>query len=118
MSPLIADVNNCPTQVIVIHLGGYKPPNYQKEDVVSWKKLIDNLSSILPSWENLRNAPNINQDNLQRLLSLLKTRLSNAQKIYSRLVQNEWLTIEEETLVKEDNHLHSEAEKLIFELNK
>ena len=118
MSPILGDVNNCPTQAIVIHLGGYKPPNYQKEDVESWKKLVNNLTEILPSWENLKNASNIDQRKLEKLVSLLKTRLANAQKIYGRLSRNEWLTVDEEQMVKNDDRLHSEAEILISELNK
>ncbi|OGG02480.1 signal peptidase I [Candidatus Gottesmanbacteria bacterium RBG_16_37_8] len=118
LSAVLADVNNCPTQVIVIHLGGFKPPNYQKVDIESWKLLIDNLVEILPSWESLKNAESIDRDKLDALISLLKTRLNNAQKIYSRLSRNEWLTDEENALVKNDNNLHTQAEQLISELNK
>ena len=117
LSAVLKDVNNCPTQVIVIHFGGYKPPNYKKEDIESWKSLIENLTSVLPSWENLRGAENINQEKLGLLLSILNTRLANARKINNRLSNNQWLTPEEENLVNYDNNLHNQAEMLISELN-
>lgn len=112
----LSDVKGCPTQVTVIHLGGYKPPNYPEKDIASWKELISNLTQILPSWENLKNS-SVDQQKLEKLLSLLKTRLENAQKIYSRLNKNEWLTEAEKEFIKNDIILHDEAERLITELN-
>ncbi|KKS98721.1 MAG: signal peptidase I TraF, signal peptidase I [Candidatus Gottesmanbacteria bacterium GW2011_GWA2_43_14] len=115
---VIDEINGCPTQVIVIHLGGYQDPEYDPDDVASWKKLVENLTSIIPSWENLRTAENVNREKLERLLDLLAQRLSNAGKIYSRLSQNQWLSADEEKFVQADKELHTEAENIINELNR
>lgn len=116
ISVKLADIKGCPTQVTVIHLGGYKPPNYSGKDIASWKDLISNLNEVLPSWENLKNT-SVDQQKLEKLLSLLKSRLENAQRIFARLSKNEWLTEAEKELIKNDTLMHDEAERLITELN-
>ncbi|OGG08289.1 signal peptidase I [Candidatus Gottesmanbacteria bacterium RIFCSPHIGHO2_02_FULL_40_24] len=118
LSAVIKDVNGCPTQVVVIHLGGYKAPNYQSEDVKSWQTLIANLTDILPGWESLSGVEGVNQEKLNRLLTVLRTRLENARRIYKRIFDNQWLTDGEKNLIEQDKALHSEAEKLITELNR
>ena len=110
-------VNNCPVQAVVIHLGGYKAPNYQKKDIENWKGLMENINKILPSWKDLVGIETVPQDKLNNLLSVLFERLKNAERIYQRLNNNEWLTDEETELMKKDTLLHQNAEKLINELN-
>ena len=117
LSAVLSDINNCPTQVIVIHLGGYKPPNYEEKDIESWKELISNLKQILPSWKQLVGQEGINQEKLQKLIVVLEERLVGTQRIYQKLSQNLWLTDEETHILEKDKILHSEAEKLIGELN-
>ena len=117
LSAVLSEINNCPTQVIVIHFGGYKPPNYQKSDIAGWQMLIDNLTQIIPSWKQLIGQTGINQDKLDSLIAILEERLSQARKIHIRLSQNQWLTDQETQYLNRDKTLHSEAEKLITELN-
>lgn len=117
LSTVLGDVDNCPTQVIVLHLGGYKPPNYKSEVIESWKKLLDNINEVLPSWEALKGEEKIDQNKLDRLLNILYERRNNAQKIYDRMKRNEWLTSEEEKLAERDKELNNEAEKIVEELS-
>ena len=117
LSAVKSDIRNCPTQVNVIHLGGYKPPEYKNEDIKNWKSLIDNLAEVLPSWESIRNTSGIDGKKAERLIYLLQTRLSNARLIYSRLSANQWLTDNELNLVEKDIELHKEAQDLIGQLN-
>lgn len=39
-------LNGCPTQVIVIHVAGYIPPNYKQADIDSWKTSLSRLREI------------------------------------------------------------------------
>lgn len=118
LSAVLSDAADCPEQVIVIHLGGYKPPDYQKKDIESWRLMIESISEILPSWKNLTAADGIDQNKLKELISVLEERLNNGQKIYQRLLNNEWLTDQEQELINKDSVLHKSAEKLITELNR
>lgn len=114
----LGNIDNCPVQVVVVHLGGFVPPNYTNDEIDSWQKLVNNLEEVLPSWKNLREADNIDRKKVENLLSLLETRLSNATKIVSRMKANQWLTDEEKRFVEDDKKLSSDATKLVDELNK
>ena len=118
LAALLKDVNNCPTQAIVIHLGGYKAPDYPKANVESWRSLIENIEQILPSWKNLLGADNIDQGKLKNLISILETRLNNAKKIYEVLRSNQWLSDEETAMMNRDKSLQEEAQDLISQLNR
>jgi signal peptidase I len=114
----LGDISGCPTQVVVVHLGGYVPPNYTKGELDSWQKLIDNILSVLPSWQSLNNSDQVDQNKLTQLLTILNTRLEHANKILTRMKANQWLTDEEKKWVNDDKQLGSEANNLIGELNK
>ncbi len=118
LSAVIADVDNCPMQVVVAHLGGYVPPNYSKEEKESWASLIKSLEDVIPSYETARSATGIDQDILEKVINLLTTRLSNAKRIYARIQKNEWLTEEEEIIAADDKRLSQETESLISKLIK
>lgn len=118
VSAVLGEVADCPTQVVAIHLGGYVPPNYNQKDIDSWKELIDNLSQVLPSWEKTRGVEGIDQGKLERLITVYRTRMENAQKIYNRMKANQWLTEQEEKLIGEDQKLAEEGDKVLTELKK
>ena len=118
LSAVLGDINTCPVQVVVVHLGGYVPPNYKKEDIDGWQKLIDNLENILPSWESLKQAEGIDKEKVDRLVSLLNTRLSNAKMIVTRMRASQWLDEKEKNLAEEDKNLADEIEKLVAEMNR
>lgn len=118
LSPVLGEINGCPLQVVVVHLGGYVPPNYSTENLESWKKLLDNLNAAIPSWDQFSNVSTIDQNKLSQLLVILRRRQDAANKIYNRMKVDQWLTDEEENLASQDSQLASEANTLINELNK
>ncbi len=115
---MLGNIEGCPVQVIVVHLGGYVPPNYTNDEIDSWQKLINNLEEVLPSWRTLKEADNIDRKKVDNLSSLLETRLSNAKKIVIRMRANQWLTEEEKRFIEDDKKLSDEAINLMSELNK
>ncbi len=117
VSAAVGEINGCPTQVVVQHLAGYVPPNYNKEVIDNWKKLVDNLNDVTPSWEKAREYEKINQDDLNKLIDLLKRRKNNAQKIFDRMNKNEWLTDEEEKIVNDDENIYNQIKELTEKLN-
>lgn len=108
----------CTPQVIVVHLGGYVPPNYSKEQIDSWQSLIDSLNTIIPSLEQVRTAENIDKEKVEKLFQILTKRKNNAEKIVSTMKANQWLSDEEQKMVEEDKSLGQEIEKLYNELTK
>ncbi len=114
----LGNIDNCPVQVVVVHLGGYVPPNYTNDEILSWQNLVNNLEEVLPSWRNLKEVDNIDQRKVDNLLSLLELRLSNAKRIVSRMKINQWLINEEKGFVEEDKKISSDAIKLMDELYK
>lgn len=117
LAAVLGEVENCPIQVIVVHFGGYVPPNYSQEEIKSWKNLVTTLEEVLPFWRELRKARDINQNKVERLLYLLETRLAYAKKILSKMESKQWLTEEEKKIVNEDKSVAEEAERIIMELN-
>lgn len=118
LAPVLGNIGNCPVQVVVVHLGGYVPPNYKQEDIDSWQKLVDNLNQAISSWGELRNADNINKQKLGQLLDILNQRKNIADKIYLRMKSNQWLTDEEEVMAEADKKLSQDTNAIIEELNK
>lgn len=109
--------NNCPNKVIVQHFAGYLPPHYKKEDLESWRKVIDNLGEIIPSWESAKGNNYFNQGDLNRLFSLFYREKEIAQKILSKMETNQWLTREEEAMIEESSRISKESSELSRELN-
>lgn len=110
-------LNNCPTQIVVIHVGGYIPPNYQKDVIESWRQTVSNLNEVIPSWERVKGQSWINQDDLKRLLDLLNRERAIASNILSRMETNQWLTRDEEASIKEYDRLSTESMGLAKKLN-
>lgn len=112
-----SEVNGCPTQAIVGHLGGYIPAEYDEEVVNSWKTLYDNLVSAIPSWENAKNSPNIDQEDLSEILTLLYKRRDLASEIYDTMVSQRWLTEDQKRRIEEDESDSQKLNTLINEIN-
>uniref|UniRef100_A0A7C4M5R3 Signal peptidase I n=1 Tax=candidate division CPR3 bacterium TaxID=2268181 RepID=A0A7C4M5R3_UNCC3 len=118
LSVINGELESCPTQVVIVHFGGYIPPNYSRDLIDSWQKLVDNLEKVMPSWLALKEADNIDKEKLNRLLVLFNTRLANAKTILAKMKANQWLNDEENKLVDDDKKLGEESEKIISELTK
>ncbi|OGE33024.1 signal peptidase I [Candidatus Daviesbacteria bacterium RIFCSPHIGHO2_02_FULL_36_13] len=113
-------INNCPTQVVVLHVGGYVPPDYKKEDIEGWKNLLNKLREIQPGWQELKEYEDFYQENrsdVDRINSLISQRLSNLSAIVSRMEANQWLTATEQKYIDQDAALFQEIDSLASKLN-
>lgn len=117
VSATTQEVDGCPSQVIVGHLGGYKPASYSKEIIDSWQDLLDNLNSVIPSWEAAREYPQINKAKLEELLTLLNRRRDLASEILDVMRRSAWLTSDQEYRIEADNQDGKRIEELVNELN-
>lgn len=118
VSDISRDIDGCPTQIIVGHLGGYIPATYDSVTMDSWQSLKDNLLTILPSWESARSYNNIDQDKLSSLLVIIKRRLSLAEEVVSVMEKRAWLSDDQVSRIKNDDADAKNAETLSKELNK
>jgi hypothetical protein len=112
----IGTINGCPVQVAVVHLGGYVPPNYKKEDIESWGNLLKQLNEVIPSWEAARDSDRIDKNKLKKVLDLFYKRRDVAQKVYARMQANEYLTSDEQKAVEQDKADADELSRLTEEL--
>ena len=113
-----SEVNGCPTQIIVGHLGGYLPASYNQAELTTWQNLRDNLSSILPSWEQAASYSSIDQSKLASLLIILRRRLSLADEVLTAMDHKTWLTSDQLARIQADVGDANVAEQLSKELNK
>src|SRR5690606_34834329 len=67
----VQQVDGCSTNVLIIHSAGYIPATYELAVVQSWKDSLENINSIIPGWESLKEYEGVNQDDLRSLLTLL-----------------------------------------------
>jgi signal peptidase I len=117
LSDLNKEVNSCPTEVIVGHLGGYLPANYDSETLTSWENLRDNLQNVIPSWEQARTYQDIDQTKLEELLALYYKRLDLAKEIISTIHDSAWLSDDQLARIKLDESDATRANDLAKELN-
>lgn len=118
VSASVGEINGCPTQIVVQHLAGYVPPNYDQKTIDNWGGLLKNLNEIIPSWEKAREYQNVNQDDLRKMLDLMYLRRTRTQKIYDRMKANQWLTNEETNYANDDNNLYLKIKELADKINK
>lgn len=114
------NLNGCPTQVIVVHLAGYVPPNYKKEVVESWKTNLSRLREIQPGWAMLKDNNNFYQNNkadVDRINEIISIRITNISAIVSRMEANQWLTVDEQKMIDQDELLYDEQEAIATRLN-
>ncbi len=120
VSAVLGNLNGCPTQIVVQHFGGYKPPNYPKQIIDNWKQALANLRDVKPSWERIKSIePFYSQHkaDVDRMIQLLEHRISNIERIVTRMERNEWLTKEEQAYTESDKGLYEEQETLAKKLN-
>lgn len=117
ISEVGGELNGCPTQIIVQHFAGYIPPNYPKEDIESWKNAVNNLNSVIPSWERTIGWKNVNQDDLNKLLRMMRRERDIASTILNKMEANKWLSKEEQNSIDEYNSLSQQNTVLADKLN-
>lgn len=120
VSTFVGDLHGCPVQIVVQHLAGYIPPNYEKDVVQSWKELVTRLGDVKPSWEKLKNNDEFykaHKEDVDKINEIINTRLSHAEAIAKRMEANEWLTEEEKGYMEQDETLHNQQNELAEKLN-
>lgn len=118
LSAVLGSVDGCPVQVVVMHFGGYVPPNYTREELEGWVKVVENVDAVLPSWQSLASSEKIDQNLLSQLITILTARRDNASKIVARIQANQWLTDDEQQKAQDDKKLVEEAQLIISKLSK
>lgn len=118
ISDINREIDGCPSQIIVGHLGGYIPADYDQATINSWRTLRDNLKSVVPSWEAAVDYNNIDQTKLATLLTVFRRRLSLAEEILNTMEKKEWLTIAQQAKIKADDADSQTTDRLANELNK
>jgi signal peptidase I len=113
----VGKIDGCEIQVIVQEFGGYVPPNYSKEVVDSWGNAVNNLNSVISSWEGTKGWDNINQDDLNKLLDLLYKEKTIASNISSKMETGKWLSNEENNSIDEYENLVKQSTSLANKLN-
>lgn len=114
------EINGCPTQVIVQHLAGYIPPNYDKAIVDSWKKALDQLKEIQPGWEKLKTYPDFyekNKTDVDRINELISVRIGYISEAVVKMEANKWLTKDERKKLDDDSKLLDEEQVIANRLN-
>lgn len=117
VSAVNQEVNSCPTEVVVGHLGGYVPAQYDDKTLSSWQDLRDNLLEVIPSWEQARDYSDLDQGKLEELLTIYHSRLSLAQEIISTISNLEWLSDDQLARIQLDQTQADRANQLAKELN-
>lgn len=117
VSSVISDVSGCPTQVIVGHLGGYIPATYDSSMKESWEGARANLAEVIPSWEKAVGVTGVDQEKLNELLSLLKTKQTLVDEVLSVINKREWMSEDLEARLKQDKVNSDRISQLAKELS-
>ncbi len=111
------EVDSCPTEVVVTHLGGFVPADYDPDTIASWVALRDNLESVIPSWEKALDNSDINQSDLDSLLTIFRRRLALADEVVAAMNSNEWLSDDLLARIKADDADAALSQELSEKLN-
>jgi signal peptidase I len=120
LAAIEGEINNCPTQIIVQHFGGYVPPNYSIEVINSWKQALKNLQEIQSGWQKLKTYEQFYEDNkegVDRINAIISERIANIAGIVERMEENLWLTSEQQSYADQDESLYNEQQELAEYLN-
>lgn len=114
-------INKCPTGYTIIQFGGFRPPNYEKNVVESYRKLLSSLKEAEASYKKARSFGKFYEQNknlVEEVLDLFEERITTLKPIVNKIENNIWLTSSEQNyLENEDKKLQSELDQKIKELN-
>lgn len=113
----VQQVDGCSTNVIIIHSAGYIPATYELAVVQSWKDSLENINSIIPGWESLKEYEGVNQDDLRSLLTLLYEERDLASAIIAKMEAREWWNASDDAKVERFNASVQESSALARKLN-
>jgi signal peptidase I len=117
---VVGKINGCEVQVIVQEFGGYVPPNYNQENIDSWRNILLQLKEVQPSWARLKDYQEFyekNKTDIDRINEILSIRIANISTIVAKMEANQWLTAEERKMADQDKALYEEQESLAKKLN-
>lgn len=121
ISEVEGKINNCPTQVIIQHFAGYVPPNYTKDVIESWEKVLSGLKNIQSGWQNLKQYSQIydkNKSDVDRINDIISQRISMIEGIIVKMKANQWLSSEQDKYIQTtDKALSDEENSLADKLN-
>ncbi len=120
IAQLQGNLNNCPTQIIVIQFGGYKPPNYDAATLTSWQQALTNLEKIQPGWNQLKDNQDFysnHQSDVNRINEIIDIRINRTKIIVNKIQQNQWLSSTEQDWITQDKTLSQEQSALAIQLN-
>lgn len=114
------NLNGCPAHMVVLHFGGYKPPDYSADIVQSWKTALTQLQIVQPQWLNLKNAASFYNDHkneVDRINELIAIRIQNIRPITELMDKNLWLTNEQQQYMQKDAGIAAEIQNIAGKLN-
>ena len=117
VSEVEGELNGCPSSVLIMHLAGYVPPNYDAEVIESWRGVVNNLNSIIPGWEGIKGKGWVNEEELNTLLNLFYRERAIASAILLKMEKNQWLSKSEEDSISEYEGLIKQSSDLANKFN-
>lgn len=112
------DVYGCPTQVTVMHLGGYIPAEYSKEMQDSWTNAATKTLEAARTWKEARGNKLYDQDELEDLLRKYETVIDISATVNNKIQNKLWLTDLDNAKISDYNKLLKEIGELSDKLNK
>ena len=114
------ELNGCPTQLIVLHFGGYVPPNYDTNDIQGWEHLLDYLKDEKSSIENIKTYKEFYskyKKDIDRILEIINLRIDRIDEALTVMKNNQWLNEQQQQYLEQDGSLADEQEKIAKLLN-
>jgi len=120
VASFIGDLRGCPTQIMVLHLAGYKPADYPPDVLESWKQATSASSASLDSWKKGRDAGpwyDANKADVERLIQMIEERQRIALAISEKMSKREWLNTQDNMAIARYELLSRESMELSRKLN-
>jgi signal peptidase I len=120
ISTFVGNLHGCPVQIVVQHIAGYVPPDYEAENIAGWESLLSKLKDIQVGWQKLKEHDefyNQYKNDIDRINEIVNIRIVHTTSIVNRMKANQWLTKEEQRYIEEDKLLDVEQDKLAEKLN-
>ena len=120
VSSVVGNLNGCPTQIMVIHMAGYVPAEYDSAVVQSWADAQKSIQEALPSWIKSRefgDAYESKKTEYERMIQILQERENITTRILTKMRAKQWLTKQDEEDIIVSKKLSDEASELAKKLN-
>ncbi|HLB51891.1 signal peptidase I [candidate division WWE3 bacterium RIFCSPHIGHO2_12_FULL_38_15] len=114
------EIEGCPTQIIVLHFGGYVPPEYGKDVIDSWKQLLAGLQDIRPGWIELKDYEEFYREHkkdIDRVIEIINYRTERVRRIVNKMENHQWLDDSDRRFIDEDSKLNDELSALSKKVN-